>query len=91
LVQILDPRGTCPEPSGHRNQGSARDNILLVSVCNPELTVPQHFILKFLPERTGFPRVLTHRLTGGSETAKSANTRDNQMSRGKGKNISNRN
>jgi hypothetical protein len=46
-------------------------------------------------ERAGFPGVLTNQLEGGtshkSETARSATTRDNQMVRGKGKNISNRN
>jgi hypothetical protein len=37
--QILDPRGTLPEPSGHRNQRSAGDRILLVSIFIPELTL----------------------------------------------------
>jgi hypothetical protein len=38
-LQIPGPRETIPEPSGHRNQGSARGRILLVSVCIPELTL----------------------------------------------------
>ena len=38
-LQISGPRGTLPEPSGHRNQGSAGDRILLVSVCTPELNI----------------------------------------------------
>jgi hypothetical protein len=31
--------GTHPEISGHSNQGTARDRILLVSVCTLELTL----------------------------------------------------
>jgi hypothetical protein len=50
--------------------------------------VPNLFILKFLPERTGLSGVLTHRLAGGTRPA---NTRGNQMAKGKLKNISNRN
>ena len=38
-AQIPGPRGTHPEPSGHRNQGTARDRILLVSICTLELTL----------------------------------------------------
>jgi hypothetical protein len=38
-VQISDPRGSLTEASGHRNQGSAGNRILLVSVCNLELTL----------------------------------------------------
>jgi hypothetical protein len=56
--------------------------------------VPQLSIPKFLPERTGLQGVLTHRLargTSNSKRATPANTRDIQMTRGKGKNISNRN
>jgi hypothetical protein len=51
--------------------------------------VPQLCIPKYLLERTGLPGILTHRLVGGdksqSETARPANTRDNQMARDKGK------
>jgi hypothetical protein len=57
--------------------------------------VPQLSIPKFLPERTGLPGVLTHRIarrtSHKSEIARPANTRDNHMAREKGKNISNRN
>jgi hypothetical protein len=38
-VQIPGPTGTYPEPSGHRNQGTARNRILLVSICTLELTL----------------------------------------------------
>jgi hypothetical protein len=38
-AQILGPRGTCPEPLGHRNQGTAGDRILLVSVLTLDLTL----------------------------------------------------
>ena len=51
-------------------------------------------IKKFLQERTFLPVILTHRLSGGtkqSETGRLANSRDNQIARGKGKNISNTN
>jgi hypothetical protein len=56
--------------------------------------VPQLSIAKFLPERTGLPGVLIQtyrRDKPQSETARPANTTDNQMERVKGKNISNRN
>jgi hypothetical protein len=39
FLQIPDPRGTLSEPSEHRNQGSAGDRILLVSVSTPELAL----------------------------------------------------
>ena len=35
--QIPGQKWTHPEPTGHRNQGSAGDWILLASVCNTEL------------------------------------------------------
>jgi hypothetical protein len=38
-LQIPGPRGTLTESSGYRNQGSAWDRILLISVCTPELTL----------------------------------------------------
>jgi hypothetical protein len=38
-VRPLLLRRTCPEPSGCRNQGTARDRILQVSVCTLELTL----------------------------------------------------
>ena len=38
-AQFPGPRGTCLEPSGHKNQGTARDRILLVFVCTLELTL----------------------------------------------------
>ena len=63
FAQILGPRGTHPEPSGHRNQGTGRDSFYLHLRADP---VPQLSIPKFLPERTGLPGVLTHRLTGGT-------------------------
>jgi hypothetical protein len=54
--------------------------------------MPQLSIPKFLPGRTGLLGQLTHRRENPhSETARSANTRDSQMAKGKDKNISNRN
>jgi hypothetical protein len=41
-VQIPGPRETCPEPSGHRNQGTSGDRILLVSVCTVKLILQGH-------------------------------------------------
>ena len=38
-AQIPGPRRTSPEPSGHRNQGTAGDRILQVSFCTVELTL----------------------------------------------------
>jgi hypothetical protein len=38
-VLVSGPRRTYPEPSEHRNEGIARDKILLVSVCAPELNI----------------------------------------------------
>jgi hypothetical protein len=38
-AQIPGPRGIHPEPLGHRNQGTAVDRILPVSICTLELTL----------------------------------------------------
>jgi hypothetical protein len=38
-AQIPGPRETYPEPSGHRNQGTARDRILPVFIYTQELTL----------------------------------------------------
>jgi hypothetical protein len=56
--------------------------------------VPQLSLVKFLLERTGLPGVLRQACRMDklqSETERPANTRDIQMARGKGKNISIRN
>ena len=56
--------------------------------------MPQLSITKSIPERTSLPGTLTHRLAGRtsqSETVRSANTRETQIARCKGKNRSNRN
>ena len=60
--------------------------------------MPQLSIHKFCPDRAGVLEVLTHLRSQAhrknklqSETSSPANTRDNQMGRGKHKNISNRN
>jgi hypothetical protein len=57
-------------------------------VCALELNLPQLSIPKSRWEKAGLPGVLTHGLTVRNSKT---NTRDNQMMRGKGKNISNRN
>ena len=62
--QISGPRGTHPVPLGHRNQGTAWDRILLVSICTLELYTTLY--TQSSPERTGLPGVLTHRLAGGT-------------------------
>jgi hypothetical protein len=96
-VQIPGPRGTLPEPSGHRKQGTAGDRILLGSVFPPELIFTTALHTQIPPGENWSPRSTDtdtkacRRDKPQSETARSANTRDNQMAKGKGKNISNRN
>jgi hypothetical protein len=91
-AQIPGPRGTCPEPSGHRNQATARDRIPPVSPYAWELTLCHS---QNPPKENWSPRSsdtqACRRDKPQSETARPANTRDNQMARGKGKNTSNRN
>jgi hypothetical protein len=68
-IETPGPRGTLPKPSGHRNQGTAGEIILPVSICTHGADpVPQLSIAKFLPERIGLTGVLTHRLEGGTAT-----------------------
>ena len=63
-AQIPGPRGTCPEPSGHRNsRGQDPSGFCLLPGADP---VPQLSIPQFLPERASLPGVLTHRLAGGT-------------------------
>ena len=92
-VQIPGPRETCPEPSGHRNQGTSGDRILLVSVCTVKLILQGH--TQIPPGENWSPRSTDtqacRRDKSKSETARPANTKDNQMARGKGKNITHRN
>jgi hypothetical protein len=38
-AQIPAPRGTLTESSGQRNQGTAWDRVLLISVCTSKLTM----------------------------------------------------
>jgi hypothetical protein len=83
-----------PGPRGHRNRGAAWDRILWFSSAPEANPVPQLSIPKFLPER-GSPRSTDiqayRRDKPPSETASPGNTRNNQMVRGKGMNISHRN
>ena len=76
----------------NRNQGTARNRILPISVCTPELTLGYS---SPYPWENWSPRSTDteacRRDKPQSETARPANTRDNQMARGKGKNRSNRN
>jgi hypothetical protein len=94
-LQIYGPRGTLPEPSGDRNQGTAGDRILLVSVCIPELILyhsssyPNSSRENWSPRNTDTEAC--RRDNSQSETARPANTKDSQMVKGKGKNIRNRN
>ena len=93
--QIPGPRGTCPEPSGRRNQGTSRDRILLFS------SAPQSWPRATALHTQIYTReIWSHRSTDTqacrrdkpqSEAAKPANTRDNRIARGKDKNICNRN
>jgi hypothetical protein len=94
-AQVSGPRGTCPEPSGYRNQGTNRDRNLLVSICTLELTLchgspyPNYSWRELSPRSTDIQAY--RRDKPQSETARPANTRDKQILRGKGKKISNRN
>ena len=94
-VQIPGPKGDPPraikiqEPRNSWGQNPSSFCLHLRVDSVPQLSIP-----KFLQERTGLPGVLTDRFAGDkpqSEIARPANTSDNQMPRGKGKNISNRN
>jgi hypothetical protein len=94
-AQIPGLRGTCPDTSGCRNEGTARGRIILVSVCTPELTLCQS---SPYPNSTRENWSLRSTNTQAcrrdkpqSETARLVNTKDNQMGKNKGKNKSNRN
>jgi hypothetical protein len=91
--QIPGLRGTHPEPSGHRKQGSSGDRIFWFCPNPRADPVPQLSIPKFLPEITNLLGDLQtcKRDKPQSGTARPASTRDIQMARGNGKNISNRN
>ena len=52
---------------------------------------PQQSIPKFLPERTGLPVILTHRLAGGISHSQRQKNQLTTEARGKGEDISNRN
>jgi hypothetical protein len=94
-VQIPGLRGTLSEPSGHRNQGKVRDRMLPVSICFLELILCIAVHTQIPPRENWSPRSSNtqacRRDKPQSDTARPPNTRDNQMARGKGKNISNRN
>ena len=55
-VQTHRLRGTLPEPSRHRSQGTARDKIVLVSVCTLELTLCHSSPYPILPRENWYPR-----------------------------------
>jgi hypothetical protein len=90
-VQIASLRGTHPEPSGYRNQGPAGDKILLVSLCTLSWPYATALHAQISPGENWSPRstdTQAFRMNKPqSETAIPANTRDNQMAKGKGKNI----
>ena len=89
IAQIPGPRKTHPEPSEHRNQGTVRDRILPVSVWTLELTLCHSSPYPNSSQRELVSQAC-RRDRPQSET-RPANIRDNQMVRGKDKNISNRN
>jgi hypothetical protein len=94
-AQIPGPRGTRPQPPGHRNQGTAGDRILQVSICTQELTLCHSYPYPNSSQRELVFQEYWHTgLQEGQVTVrdrKTANTRYSQMARGKGKNINNRN
>ena len=89
-------RGTCPVPSGHRNKGTSRDRIFLVSICNQKLNLCHSSpylntsLSNWSPRSTIFD-VTSRKDKPQSETARPTYTSDNQMMRVKGKNIRSRN
>ena len=94
-VQIPGPREAHPEQSGHRNQGTAGDRIILVSVCTTDLTLCQS---SPYPNSTRENWSLRSTNTQACrrdkpqwKMSRPANTRDNQMAKGKHKKLNNRN
>jgi hypothetical protein len=83
--------GPSPEPSGHRNKGSARARILSVSMCTPKLTLCHSSHIQIHLEENWSPRSIDtqacRRNKPQSETPTPPHTRSIQMVRGKGKNI----
>jgi len=97
-TQVRPPllfKGTHPEPSGPRNQGAIWDRIFPVSVCALSCPSTTALYTQIPPGESQSPRSADtqayRRVKPLSETARPANARDNQMVRGKCKNISNRN
>jgi hypothetical protein len=94
-AQIPVPRGTHLESSGHGNQRTVLDRILPVFVCTVELTCATALHTKVPPREGWSPSnadTQTYRRDMPQpETKRPVNTTDNQMTRGKCKNISNRN
>jgi hypothetical protein len=93
-AHFAGPEGTCPEPSGYRNQRTDRDRILPVCLYSGAGRVPHS---SSYPNSTSREKVFRSAYTQAykrdkpqSERARAATIRDNQMARGKGKNISNR-
>jgi len=88
----------------HRDQGAVRGRTVLASACaeswkpvtRSTYTTESRALCSQMQLKENRPTgALTHRPTGGSshcqETARQANTRDNQRARGKRRNLSNRN
>jgi hypothetical protein len=93
-LQIPGPIGILTLPSGHGNQGSAGDRILLISVGIPELTMYTAHHTQIPPENWSPMSTDTQVCRNDklkSETPRPANTIENQMVKGKHKNINNRN
>jgi hypothetical protein len=86
-AQIPGPRGTHPEPSGQRNQGTDWNRILPVSVCTLELALSNNSPYPNPFQRPSWsPRntdtQACRRDKPQSETARPANTRNNWRARG---------
>jgi hypothetical protein len=94
-VQFSGPRETSPESSGHRNRGAAWDRILSVSFCAQNWSCATALLTQIHLRENWSPRSTNiqpwRRNKPLSEIVRAANTRDIQMARGKGKNISSRN
>jgi hypothetical protein len=101
VFSVLKYREYGQEPAGHRNYGAARNRILLISICAPVISLchsslyPNPSQRKLFFQKSSTTKVtssLAHRRDKAqSEAARPASTRDNQMARGKHKNLKNRN
>jgi hypothetical protein len=87
FAQIPGSRRTHPEPSGHKNQRTVEDRILLVSVCTHKLNLyhsspyPNSSLRELVSQE--YDTQTCRRDKQQSKTSRTENIRDNQMANGK--------